>query len=236
MTTLRLLLAARADRLAPLAAALDAERRRAREQLDAAGRAAVLQRVEDDAFAAQYPGRRAFDAVLAVDASDEDAARAAGRLVDLCRGADERLGALVHADLCGAVVGERRRVLGREGPVRMLYTMRRKADVTARAFREHWAGPHADFGRRMGGATGYDQLHADADASRAATRVAGFGVWCIDGIAEVHMDSLDDFVRAAAADPALGAEAVADELRFVDRPNSVGFVCTVAPVPDATLD
>ena len=40
------------------------------------------------------------------------------------------------------------------------------------------------------------------------------------------MHSLDEFAKAAARST-VGAEAVEDEKRFVDGPNSVGFTCEV---------
>ena len=37
------------------------------------------------------------------------------------------------------------------------------------------------------------------------------------------MDSLEDFLARIAEDERLGVEATADEVRFVDRDNSVSF-------------
>jgi len=108
--------------------------------------------------------------------------------------------------------------------VRFIYLMRHRAGLTTEAFQEHWGGPHAEFGRRTPGISGYDQLHVSASASRAAARVAGFGVHKIDGVPELHMESLQDFAAATIGSGA-GNAAIEDEKSFVDARNSVGFVC-----------
>lgn len=224
MWTLRLFVAARDGCDDAMASLLDSEAARATAMLGAGSRAASLVRVPRDPFAQQYAAPRAFEGVLAVDPPDGAHADA---LVDVARGADARMGDVVQLDLCGAVVAQRRRIVGSEGPMRFVYLMRHKAGLTTAAFQQHWGGPHAEFGRRTRGIAGYDQLHVDPAASRAAARVAGFGVFRIDGIPELHLRTVEEFV-AAAVGSEVGAAAIEDERSFVDARNSVGFVCRVA--------
>lgn len=224
MQTLRLLLAARAERQDALAERLDEEAARAVELLGGGSRAIGLARIEADPFDAQYPGARKFDGVLALDAPEGLGADA---LIDVVRGADERWSDLVQPDLSGALIGTLQQIMGNavdRAPLRFLYLMRHKAGQTAEAFLEHWTGTHAEFGRRTEGITGYDQLRVDRLASRAAAAIAGFGVHCIDGVPELHIESVDDFI-AGAVGSSTGAEAIEDEKNFVDARNSVGFLC-----------
>lgn len=224
MLTLRLLLAARDGCDDALEQALGEEAARAAGLLGAGARATVLRRIEDDPFAAQYPTPRAFDAVLALDlpAGDERA----DRLIDCVRQADQRLDRWVQPDVSGAIVARRIRLVGGEGPLRFVYLMRHRAGSTTAAFQEHWGGPHAEFGRRTGGIAGYDQLHVDRGAARAAARLAGFAVHAIDGAPELHLRSVGEFVSAAVGSET-GDAAIEDERSFVDGRNSVGFVCRV---------
>jgi hypothetical protein len=224
LLTLRLLLAARDGRDQALAERLDDEARLACSRLGAGSRAIGLIRLEPDPFAAQYPTPRAFEAVLAVDLPDTDIDAHPERLIDVARGTDERLGELIQPDLSGALVAHHRRVAGGEGPVRFIYLMRHKAGHTTQTFQQHWGGPHAEFGRQTKGINGYDQLHVDPAAARAAARAAGFGIHQIDGVPELHMESVDEFI-AAAVGSETGNAAIEDEKSFVDARNSVGFVC-----------
>ena len=226
MQTLRLLLAARDERIDVLAERLDEEAERATATLGAGSRALGLVRIENDPFDAQYPGSRKFDGVLAVDPPETLTADA---LIDVVRGADERWNDLVHPDLSGALIGSLRRITGtasEAAPFRFIYLMRHKAGQNTAQFQKHWGGPHAEFGRRTQGIRGYDQLHVDAVASRAAARGAGFGVYAMDGVPALHMDSVEDFITAAVGSPD-GNGAIEDEKSFVDARNSVGFVCRV---------
>lgn len=223
MQTLRLLLASRDGRGDELAKKIDEEAARAAEMLGAGARAVALRRIENDPFDAQYPGARKFDGVLAVDAPEGLRADA---LIDVVRSTDERFCDLVQPDCSGVLVGERRRIKGGEAALRFIYLMRHKAGQNNAQFQEHWGGPHAEFGRRTEGITGYDQFHPDRVASRAAARITGFGVHCIDGVPELHMNSVEEFVAAAVGSPD-GNAAIEDEKSFVDARNSVGFVCRV---------
>ena len=222
MLTLRLLLAAREGCDDALTGALAEEGGRACGLLGAGSRALGFARIDPDPFAGQYAAPRAFEAVLAIDLPEGD--ERADRLIDVVRGANERLAAWVQPDVSGALIARRRRVVGEEGPLRFLYLMRHQAGSTTAAFQEHWGGPHAEFGRHTKGILGYDQLHVDPAAARAAARVAGFGVHAVDGVPELHLASVDDFVSAAVGSET-GNAAIEDEKSFVDSRNSVGFVC-----------
>ena len=55
---------------------------------------------------------------------------------------------------------------------------------------------------------------------------AGLAGWGVDSVSELQMDSLERFLEAIGAS-SIGAEAIADEEIFVDRPNSHALCCEV---------
>ena len=220
MPSLRLLLAVRELRDAEVEERLASEAARAVELLGNGARATGLVRIDPDPFDGQYAAPRKYEAVLAVDAPNTTTRDA---LIDVARGANERWGDLVQPDLSGALVGELRRIKGSDGPMRLMYLMRHKAGQNITSFQAHWSGPHAEFGVRTQGITAYDQFHPDRTASRAAAMVAGFGIYLVDGVPELHMNSIEEFV-ARALNSEVGAAAIEDEKSFVDARNSAGFV------------
>ena len=187
-------------------------------------RSAIMLRIADDPFEQQYKGPRAYDAVLEIVADGGEVPVPYGKAV---AGLGERLGDIIHPDLSGALVGTLRRVTGDgAGPVRFLYLMRHKIGSSHAQYAEHWGGPHAEFGRKTAGILGYDQFHVDPEASRAAVLLAGLGLWRVDGVAELHMRSLQEFFDAAVGSE-VGNAAIEDEKTFVDGANSVGFATEV---------
>ena len=206
---------------------LRGEAQRLESALGGGTTSALLRRVPDDPFAAQYPRPRAFEWVLHVTAPGAEGADGVDAVVDAVDGMARRLDHLLHADLSGVVVGAVRRVTGDgKGAQRFVYLMRRKADTTTDQFQTHWGGPHAEFGRTTPGILGYDQFHPVPVASHRAASAAGFAVWQIDGVPVLHFDSWQEFVAQAVGSEG-GSAALEDEQDFVDMPNSVGFTCDV---------
>jgi hypothetical protein len=215
------LVAARDGVAAELDAALRAEAERSL-LLAADVSAALLAHLADDPFRGQYPDMRPPDAVLHVRGLPDTETAVEG-----VHGLAARLEAVAHADLSGVLVGETRTITGDgAGPQRFVYLMRRKAGTTTQQFQAHWGGPHAEFGRGTKGILGYDQFHPDPRESRRAAGSAGFAVWQVDGVPNLHMESWQDFVAAAVGSD-VGNAAIEDERSFVDGPNSVGFTCEV---------
>ena len=179
-------------------------------------------RLPDDPFAAQYPTLRPFDAVIECETPSRPAAFEAW-----LEGLAGRLEDLIHADLSGIVSGETRLISGSVGgPVRFLYFMRRKEGWTHESFSRYWGEEHVKFGMKMPGILGYEQLHAAPDSSSAAAGRAGFGVLAIDGVAILHLKSVDIFL-AESSTSSVGAQAIEDERNFVDGRNSVGMSMNV---------
>jgi hypothetical protein len=174
--------------------------------------AASLWRLARDPFGAKTPWRGTLEL------RGSEAELLAGAM-GLC----ERLGALVDAAASTTLVGEERVLLPSErAPVRYQYLMRRRADFSHAAYLARYLEVHAQLGLRTPGILGYVQLHVDPAASRRAADASGFAVCDVDSVSELHLASLAAFLGAIAGST-IGAEAVADEERFVDRARSFDF-------------
>jgi hypothetical protein len=194
-----------------------------RARLGPSGRTALLLRIPDDPFAGANPGMRGFDATLDLRCSTPDAPE---RLIAAVGGLGERLGAIAHADLSAALLGNDHRIVPCDAdPVRYQYAMRRRVDLTRAQYLAHYLQVHAEFGRRQPGVLGYTQFHVDLELSRRAAAAAGVGIWAFDSISELHLDAVRTFTDAIAKMPAEAVQApLLDEENFVDRANSVSFV------------
>ena len=216
------LLAARGECRGELAAAAREVAVDAAGTLGSTARVMLLVEVDDDPFPAANPRCRPFDAVLEAQG---DAALGAAPLVDAIGELGGRLGEVAHMDLSGCLVGAPQEIIPCEPTaVRYLYLMRRRAHTTRAAYLDYYFHHHSRFGFATPNIRGYTQLHVDPVASAAAARRLGVGSTVVDSVSELHLESLSSFL-AGVADGRLGAEAAADEERFVDRANSVSF-CT----------
>jgi len=178
--------------------------------------AASLQRVARDPFGAKTLWRSTLEL-----RGDE------GALLALAAGLAERFGPFVDAAASTVLLGHEHVVIASDrAPVRYQYLMRRRADFSHEAYLVRYREVHAQFGLRTPGILGYVQLHVDPAASRRAAAASGFAVCDVDSVSELHLASLGAFLRAVSASP-IGAEAVADEERFVNRARSFDFCSDV---------
>jgi len=178
-----------------------------------------LHALEEDPLGAGNPYRTTLE-VTGVGLAPDSAAW-------LFSGLGARLEELAHADLSTLLLGQEQVFLPSvRAPVRYQYLMRRNAHFSHEAYLKRYREVHADFGLKTPGILGYVQLHVDPEASRFAACSAGLGVWGYDSVSELHLESLEGFLRAVASSE-IGAQAVADEELFVDRPRSQGFTSKV---------
>lgn len=110
--------------------------------------------------------------------------------------------------------------------VKLVFSLRRRSDLTRDEFQAYWRDRHAPLVARHADVLGirrYVQTHAHASEVGAAQSAArGSEPDAYDGQAELWWDSLDDIV-AAASTPAgqqAGAELLEDERRFIDLERS----------------
>ncbi|MAG29649.1 MAG: hypothetical protein CL908_02000 [Deltaproteobacteria bacterium] len=176
-------------------------------------------RLEDDIFGACSPYRGTIE-IQAGAASQEE-------ILSLIWGLADRFGDLIHADISTALLG--RDVVfiePKRTPVRYQYLMRRNANFTHESYLERYESIHSQFGLVTPGIEGYVQLHLDHEGSKAAADAAGVGVWQVDSVSELYMESLETFMEAIGS-LENDAGAVADEEIFVDRPRSLDLTSRV---------
>jgi hypothetical protein len=156
----------------------------------------------------------------------------AGAIQSLLSGVGERLADVSHPDLSTLLIGEDVVFIASDrAPVRYQYLMRRNASFSHAAYQQRYREIHSQFGLKTPGILGYAQFHVDTDASRRAAEGAGLGVWGVDSVSELHLESLETFLAAVTAAPEVAREATEDERIFVDRSNSFGF-CSQVEWPD----
>jgi uncharacterized protein (TIGR02118 family) len=110
--------------------------------------------------------------------------------------------------------------------VKIVFSLRRKSDLTRDEFQAYWRDQHAPLVSRHADALRirrYVQTHARASEVGAAQSAArGSEPDVYDGQAELWWDSLDD-ILAAVSTPAgqqAAAELLEDERRFIDLERS----------------
>jgi uncharacterized protein (TIGR02118 family) len=110
--------------------------------------------------------------------------------------------------------------------IKLVFTIRRREDMTREEFQSYWREQHAPLVRRHADALRirrYVQVHAhDTDLDEAIAGPRGSEPRFYDGVAELWWDSLDDLVAAFSSDEgrAAGQELLEDEQRFIDLPRS----------------
>jgi hypothetical protein len=226
MVRVQLLLAARGGCRDELSDAASAVAEVAAQSLGDDGRVILLTQIENDPFPSANPLCRPFEAVLELQAAVKVGVERLSAAVD---GIGDRLAEVIHTDLSGVLVGAPQAIIEcAPTPLRYLYLMRRRAHTTRASYFDYYFHQHSRFGFATPNIAGYTQFHVDTAASQSVARQLGLGSTVVDSVSELHIDSLESFF-AGIGDGRLGAEAAADETRFVDRENSVSF-CTVTKV------
>ena len=150
-----------------------------------------------------------------------------GILAALAKGLDVQFGDEIHADLSSFLIGEDLSFMSSvKTPVRYQYLMRRRIGLSHDDYLKHYLEVHSKFGLKTPGIVGYRQLHVDLEASRRAAAAAGFGVWAVDSVSQLYLDSVESFI-AGASTSEVGPAAVEDERTFVDRSRSFHFMSNV---------
>lgn len=179
----------------------------------------VMLRIKDDPF-----GKRTqFRAAIEVTGRDATAASLATQL----RGLDQSLEEVAYLDLSSLLVGVDVVIVPcGKMPIRYQYLMRRNASFSHAGYLKRYREIHAEFGSRTPGIAGYVQFHVDPEASRLAASSAGLGIWAVDSVSELYLESVETFL-SAVSQSSIGGEAIADEEVFVDRANSRDLVSRV---------
>ena len=110
--------------------------------------------------------------------------------------------------------------------IKLVFTLRRREDMTREEFQTYWREQHAPLVRRHADALRirrYVQVHArDTNLDEAIAGLRGSEPRFYDGVAELWWDSLEELVAAFSSDAgqAAGRELLEDESRFIDLPRS----------------
>jgi conserved hypothetical protein len=110
--------------------------------------------------------------------------------------------------------------------IKLVFTVRRREDMTRAEFQRYWREQHAPLVKRHADALRirrYVQVHArDTELDDALAGARGSEPRFYDGVAELCWDSLEDLVAAFSSDAgqAAGRELLEDEERFIDLPRS----------------
>lgn len=217
MMKIQCLLAARDRCVEELSARVDEIANQCAEAMPAGGSVCGLTRLPGDFFAKLHPAMRGYDAAIELMDPGGDLAR----MCDAIEGLAPRIAELIHLDLSGAFAGSLSSVVPPEAtPLRYIYLMRRRADVSHAEYIRYYRETHVEFGRRTPGIAGYEQHHLSIEASKRAADASGLRQYEAGSISELSIPSLEDFMKAAATSPVSRA-APGDEENFVDRANSV---------------
>jgi hypothetical protein len=226
---LQMFLAARGGRREALEAALPKYVAQLAEQVPAGASVVALSQIPDDPFPASNPLLRPYEALLEIELLGSGSG-SADALLYAAREVVGELDDLVQLDLCTAVVGHPKHIAGEPNDsvvARYVYLMRRKAGTSHMDYLDVY-GPHARFGHDIPGVTHYIQVHVDLDRSREAARALSMGAWQVDSVTELYIWSLEELFVPTKDRERLVQESYEDELRFVDRENSVQFC--LAPI------
>jgi uncharacterized protein (TIGR02118 family) len=110
--------------------------------------------------------------------------------------------------------------------VKLVFTLRRREDMTREEFHRYWREQHAPLVKRHADALHirrYVQVRArDTDLDETIAGARGSEPRFYDGVAELWWDSLEELVAAFSSDAgrAAGQELLEDEQRFIDLPRS----------------
>ena len=110
--------------------------------------------------------------------------------------------------------------------IKLVFTLRRRDDLTREEFQRYWREEHAPLVERHAEALRvrrYVQTHAretDLDEALAAPRESEPRAY--DGVAELWWDSMEDLIAAFTSEEgqAAGRALLEDEQRFIDLPRS----------------
>ncbi len=110
--------------------------------------------------------------------------------------------------------------------IKLVFTLRRREDMTREEFQRYWSEQHAPLVKRHADALHirrYVQVHArDTDLDEAIAGPRGSEPRFYDGVAELWWDSLEELFAAYSSDAgqAAGQALLEDEQRFIDLPRS----------------
>ena len=109
--------------------------------------------------------------------------------------------------------------------IKLTFCLRRRPDLSPEEFHRYWKDVHGPLVEARAEALGirrYQQVHTlGVDGLHQALQARNGGAPApYDGIAEIWIDSLEDFTAGTPEARRAAAELLEDERRFIDLPNS----------------
>jgi uncharacterized protein (TIGR02118 family) len=110
--------------------------------------------------------------------------------------------------------------------IKLVFTLRRREDITREEFQRYWREQHAALVKRHADALRirrYVQVHArETDLDEAIAGSRGSAPRFYDGVAELWWDGVEELLAALSTDAGQAAalELLEDERRFIDLPRS----------------
>lgn len=179
----------------------------------------LMLRPKDDPFGKSTP----FWAAIELRGIAASAASLSAQL----EGLGPRLEDVAHLDLSSLLVGEDVVIVASARTrFRYQYLMRRNTSFSHESYLKRYRDVHAQFGIETPGISGYVQFHVDSEESQRVARSVGMGVWAVDSVSELHLESIEFFLHEISKS-SIGPAAIADEEIFVDRANSHDLVTHV---------
>jgi hypothetical protein len=174
-----------------------------------------------------------FDAAVELTLPD---GRHLSSLVDGLEEIRQLAGDAIDHSRSAAVAGTDVVIVEGEGPVRLIYGMRRKPGTSHAEFCRYWEKRHTSVTRITPGVVGYRQLHGDLEASKRAAEAAGVALHDIDGVALQWYRSVRELASVVAlvgplvprADGPVPfrEQALSSERRFSDLSRATAIVAT----------
>jgi len=157
-----------------------------------------------------------FDAVFELGGEEADLALVVAAVKDV----GSRLGDWIDPSRSAAIAGTEHVIVPGHQPLELVFPLRRLPTLTSEQFHDHWLNKHSKVALQVPGLQGYRQFHADAAVSADAAASAGVTICDFEGVAEGFYESRDAFLQIMAQ-PAVTADALADERTFIDHARSV---------------
>jgi uncharacterized protein (TIGR02118 family) len=110
--------------------------------------------------------------------------------------------------------------------LKLVFTLRRREDMTREEFQRYWRDQHAPLVAKHADTLRikrYVQVHArDTDLDEAVSAQRGTPLRHFDGVAELWWESMDDLMAAYGSEEGQAAsqELLEDERRFIDLASS----------------
>ncbi len=195
-----------------------------RGRLGAGGTVRVGVRLDDDPLAAIAASATSACSTARWRWTRPDVADLDG-LIAALDGVGPAIAASVDLGASAAVAGTCHLVRAATGSVMLASAGRRRADVTRDAHSDWWLNHHGPMSMRLVPLSlGYQQLHADPDASRAAAKTAGVGVCDYDFGETAYFEAVESLI-GPMSDPEIGRELAEDEARFIDHTSMIAAMC-----------